>query len=164
MVGRPTRRCPWPAGAIPSCLLVAALLAMPWLSTSACRAAGRLSRRATGRTIRPWPTRMLHDVTFVDAQQGWAVGDRGVIWHTADGGHHWELQTSGVDCPLRPSSLSTLSMAWRRAARPGRSAMRSHGVWLETRDGGEHWRVDRNLLLAHGADDQIFRSLSTAGR
>src|SRR5215212_6554133 len=28
----------------------------------------------------------LTAVTFVDADRGWAVGDRGVIWHTGDGG------------------------------------------------------------------------------
>ena len=33
----------------------------------------------------------LADVCFVDAQRGWAVGDRGVIWHTADGGRRWQL-------------------------------------------------------------------------
>src|SRR5438105_1177842 len=42
----------------------------------------------------------LNDVTFVDPQQGWAVGDAGVIWHTTDGGQHWEQQSSGVDCRL----------------------------------------------------------------
>ncbi len=27
----------------------------------------------------------LADVAFVDRAHGWAVGDRGVIWHTTDG-------------------------------------------------------------------------------
>ena len=31
----------------------------------------------------------LTDVTFVDPDRGWAVGDRGVIWQTVDGGRHW---------------------------------------------------------------------------
>src|SRR5437868_1957139 len=38
----------------------------------------------------------LTAVTFVDADHGWAVGDRGVIWHTSDGGRTWKLQKSGV--------------------------------------------------------------------
>jgi photosystem II stability/assembly factor-like uncharacterized protein len=51
------------------------------------------------------PQEMLQDaeltaVTFVDADRGWAVGDRGVIWHTADGGRSWKLQQSGVTCRL----------------------------------------------------------------
>ncbi len=27
----------------------------------------------------------LNDICFVNAQHGWAVGDRGAIWHTSDG-------------------------------------------------------------------------------
>ena len=43
----------------------------------------------------------LHAVQFVDAQEGWAVGDEGVIWHTIDAGQHWERQPSGVRASLR---------------------------------------------------------------
>ena len=38
----------------------------------------------------------LSDVCFVDPQFGWAVGDRGTIWHTENGGRDWHLQQSGV--------------------------------------------------------------------
>src|SRR5437588_8077807 len=53
----------------------------------------------------PSPPEMLADaeltaVAFVDADRGWAVGDRGVIWHTKDGGRNWKLQNSGVACRL----------------------------------------------------------------
>ena len=34
----------------------------------------------------------LHDVRFVDAEFGWAVGDHGVVLHTSDGGQHWHRQ------------------------------------------------------------------------
>src|SRR5690554_5998048 len=34
----------------------------------------------------------LAEVCFVDARHGWAVGDRGAIWHTKDGGETWALQ------------------------------------------------------------------------
>ena len=40
----------------------------------------------------------LHDVTFVDADHGWAVGDRGAIWKTDNGGQSWTLVPSGVTC------------------------------------------------------------------
>ncbi len=43
----------------------------------------------------------LNSVYFVDAAHGWAVGDRGVIWHTDDGGAHWALQPSGTVCALQ---------------------------------------------------------------
>ena len=42
----------------------------------------------------------LADVTFVDALHGWAVGDHGAIWHTANGGEHWHPQHSPVRCSI----------------------------------------------------------------
>ena len=36
----------------------------------------------------------LADVFFLDRHRGWAVGDRGVIWHTSDGGR--ELGASAL--------------------------------------------------------------------
>jgi len=47
----------------------------------------------------------LADVCFVDRQRGWAVGDRGAIWHTEDGGKHWELQPSGATCRLESAAF-----------------------------------------------------------
>ena len=40
----------------------------------------------------------LTDVCFADAQNGWAVGDRGAIWHTADGGRNWRRQSAVGAC------------------------------------------------------------------
>src|SRR5688572_31522837 len=37
----------------------------------------------------------LADVYFADRMNGWAVGDRGVIWNTAEGGASWQQQASG---------------------------------------------------------------------
>ena len=42
----------------------------------------------------------LNDVFFVDPDRGWAIGDRGVIWSTEDGGRHWSLADSPVNCRL----------------------------------------------------------------
>ena len=59
------------------------------------------------RPTRNWPTSC-----FVDAEHGWAVGDRGVIWHTADGGAHWTLQNSGVDCRLAVGLFLDEKIGW----------------------------------------------------
>src|SRR5687768_3194520 len=40
----------------------------------------------------------LADVFFLNGASGWAIGDRGVISHTADGGATWREQDSGVSC------------------------------------------------------------------
>src|SRR5215471_11636596 len=42
----------------------------------------------------------LHAVQFIDREEGWAVGDEGVVWHTIDGGKNWERQPSGTRASL----------------------------------------------------------------
>jgi len=89
----------------------------------------------------------LHDVVFANPREGWAVGDRGTIWHTADGGQHWALQSSGVACPLYSVSFVNAQVGWAAGgmALPLRPA--STGVLLVTRDGGRHWNVVPKLVL-----------------
>src|SRR5262245_20228952 len=53
---------------------------------------------ATARAMRSDAT--ICDVSFVGPTLGWAVGDRGVIWHTEDGGATWRQQESNVACRL----------------------------------------------------------------
>ena len=43
----------------------------------------------------------LHAVQFVDGNEGWAVGDEGVVWHTIDGGKTWERQPTAARASLR---------------------------------------------------------------
>ena len=101
------------------------------------------------RTPRPpcgatpgWPT-----FCFVDAEQGWAVGDRGAIWHTDDGGRRWTPQDSGVSCSLLGVSLVDRDLGWAVGGFAHPYAHTSSGVVLWTRDGGRHWQHDPNLLL-----------------
>ncbi len=95
----------------------------------------------------------LAEVTFVDAAHGWAVGDRGAIWATTDGGERWRLQASGVDCRLSTVVFLDARRGWAAGGmtapgdRAGHGASVSQGVLLATRDGGEHWSQDRKLLL-----------------
>ncbi len=89
----------------------------------------------------------LNDIRFVDPQKGWAVGDRGVVLRTEDGGRRWQPQNSGVDC--------TLSSVWFHneqvgVAAGGFSHPYTHagsGVVLFTGDGGQTWTHNPNLQL-----------------
>ncbi len=47
-----------------------------------------------GGDLRNFEDAALYAVQFWDNREGWAVGDEGVIWHTIDGGAHWERQSS----------------------------------------------------------------------
>ncbi len=89
----------------------------------------------------------LTDVTFVTPEQGWAVGNRGVIWHTEDGGGHWQLQDSGVDCPLTCVQFLDARTGWAAGGVMQSQTHISQGVVLSTRDGGRHWSHDRKLPL-----------------
>jgi photosystem II stability/assembly factor-like uncharacterized protein len=124
-----------------------------WLSATAWGATGDQPRESQDPAL---ADAQLRDVTFVDGQQGWAVGDRGAIWHTTDGGHNWQLQVSGVDCPLSAVEFIDARHGFAAGGSTQPFSHASHGVWLETRDGGEHWRVDRNLLLPALRDIKFF--------
>lgn len=89
----------------------------------------------------------IHDIFFADVEHGWAVGDRGTIWHTSDGGEHWRLQKSGVDCRLTSVHFQDARVGWAAGGSTQPYTHVSSGVMLHTRDGGEHWTADRKLLL-----------------
>ena len=89
----------------------------------------------------------LADVCFVDARLGWAVGDRGVIWHTDDGGAHWRQQASQVDCRLSAVSFLNSKHGWAVGGFPQPACQATTGVLLRTRDGGAHWTCDHKVVL-----------------
>src|SRR5262249_58426907 len=107
--------------------------------------AALLAPAARAGELRNFEDAALHDVQFVDASVGWAVGDEGVIWNTIDGGQHWERQPSGVRGSLRSLHFLDPYVGWvagREELPEGGSA----GILLHTRDGGVSWR--RVLLNA----------------
>ncbi|QDU24062.1 YCF48-related protein [Urbifossiella limnaea] len=85
-------------------------------------------------------------VQFVDKDEGWAVGDDGVVWHSIDGGAHWERQKTGSRASLRGVHFQNPYTGWavgRLDAPNGVSA----GVMLKTADGGLTWEeVGVNVL------------------
>lgn len=89
----------------------------------------------------------LCDVCFLDPDRGWAVGDRGVIWHTRDGGRHWQLQTSPVACRLESVYFLDDRLGWIAGGGTQPYTHRSSGVLLRTRDGGQRWEEVPRLLL-----------------
>ena len=89
----------------------------------------------------------IADLCFVNAEQGWAVGDRGAIWHTADRGRNWQLQTSGVDCRLSSVFFLDAKTGWAAGGQTQPYARCSLGVVLRTEDGGQNWTAERKLLL-----------------
>lgn len=81
----------------------------------------------------------LRDVTFIDSNSGWVVGDRGVILHTDDGGLHWHQQQSSVNDRLESVHFIDPQIGWSVGGRAEPYTHRTSGLVLGTRDGGETW-------------------------
>lgn len=82
----------------------------------------------------------LHDITFTNSTSGWAVGDRGVIWHTDDAGTTWRQQQSPASSALNAVFFVDAHRGWAVGGecRPYSNATR--GVVLRTDDGGLTWK------------------------
>src|SRR5438034_7305947 len=96
--------------------------------------------------LRHFDDAALHAVQFVDAREGWAAGDEGVVWHTIDGGRTWDRQPTGVRASLRSLHFLNAYVGWAAGREELPLGAGSAGVLLFTRDGGERWqRVAMNL-------------------
>lgn len=89
----------------------------------------------------------INDLCFVSARRGWAVGDRGTILTTEDGGITWSPQVSGVDCPLYSVCFIDDNIGWAAGGTAQPYLHNGRGVLLTTRDGGRTWRHLDKLLL-----------------
>src|SRR5438309_10160041 len=105
----------------------------------ACALGAALALPARAKDLRYFNDAALHAVQFVDADEGWAVGDEGVVWHTIDGGKTWERQPTGVRASLRAVQFQSPYIGWV-AGREELPDGGSVGVLLYTRDGGLKWQ------------------------
>jgi photosystem II stability/assembly factor-like uncharacterized protein len=97
--------------------------------------------------LRHFDDAALYAVHFVDAQEGWTVGDEGVVWHTIDGGRNWERQPTGVRASLRSVYFLNPYTGWIAGREELAHGAGSVGVLLFTQDGGLKWqRVGRNVF------------------
>lgn len=75
-----------------------------------------------------------------DGQRGWAVGDRGVIVATADGGKTWQAQSSNTQEWLRSVTFPADDLrGW---------AVGGRGVIVATADGGKTWQAQASNTKA----------------
>src|SRR4051794_10271681 len=90
--------------------------------------------------LRNFEDAALHAVQFVDANEGWAAGDEGAVWHTIDGGRNWERQPTGVRASLRSLYFFNPYTGWAAGREELPNGGGSVGVLLFTQDGGLRWR------------------------
>ena len=80
------------------------------------------------------PRAYLLDVDFADASNGWAVGTRGAVRHTSDGGATWTAEAVGMGSVFGLVEAPTPSDAWVL----GRDR-RDRSAFLHTADAGATW-------------------------
>ena len=73
-----------------------------------------------------------NDFAFIDANNGWSVGDNGEILRTRDAGKTWTLQSSGVTARLTGVSFTDANNGWVAG---------EYGALLRTTDGGTRWTL-----------------------
>ncbi len=87
------------------------------------------------------PTReTLNRVCFADSLTGWAVGENGVILHTANGGETWQIQNSAITGNIADVFFLNDRFGWAIAWNITTPPLGS--ILLKTVDGGDHWRAD----------------------
>ena len=127
-----------------------------------CRGRGRLRAILIGalllttaqlvRAADQEPASFLDDaemtsVCFANPDRGWAVGDRGVIWHTRDGGRTWKLQSTPIKCRWEAVQFLDDNNGWVAGSITQPYSQLTKAVLLKTRNGGEQWTEVRTDTL-----------------
>jgi photosystem II stability/assembly factor-like uncharacterized protein len=107
---------------------------------AALLAGAALTGTVRGSDLRNFDDAALRAVQFVDGNEGWAVGDEGVVWHTIDGGTSWDRQPTGVRASLRSLHFLNPYTGWVAGREELPHGAGSVGVLLFTRDGGLKWQ------------------------
>ena len=99
-----------------------------------------------------WPVEFvddsdLHSVCFVDHQTGWAVGDRGLIVATQDGGATWRRQMCPTTARLNSVTFLDKQRGWIAAASVEPYSKAGRGTIVKTEDGGVSWQPLKRASL-----------------
>lgn len=144
---------PRPAGRRLTAACAVLLLAAHCLPLNARSAAeGGWERRPSGTLA--W----LHSVHFVDARKGWAVGGKGALLSTDDGGRSWRAARSPSDDTLRDIFFTDDRTGWIVCERDLfrlRTNDEQRSYLLKTEDGGATWR--RVELLKSDVNVRLVR-------
>ena len=91
----------------------------------------------------------LTDIYFLDVDRGWAVGDRGVILMTENGGRRWRQADCPINCRLESVFFIDEQRGWAVGGWAHPYTHKSSGVVLRTENGGRRWtRVPAATLPA----------------
>ncbi|WP_417849309.1 YCF48-related protein [Thalassoglobus sp.] len=101
----------------------------------------------------------LHDVTFVGNETGWAVGEKGAIWKTTNGGRSWTFIHAHPQLQsytLESVHFLTNRVGWISGGTVSQVGRVHQGIVLATTDGGETWTVQSHNQLPYLRTIQFF--------
>ena len=120
--------------------------------------AGSWSKQRTGSLA--W----LHAVYFLDQSRGWAVGSRGTLLSTADGGKSWKAKPQPTEDAIRDIYFADTLQGWLLCERniyDLRNNDEQRAYLMRTSDGGDHWK--RFNLRGVDVDTRLMRALFSNG-
>ena len=95
----------------------------------------------------PFSDTRLNDCCMVSLDEGWTVGDGGLILSTRDGGKTWNPIPSGVNLTLHAIAMKDKRRGLIVGGTIQLFSKRSQGVVLTTDDGGKTWKRIEQLEL-----------------
>jgi photosystem II stability/assembly factor-like uncharacterized protein len=85
-------------------------------------------------------TRDLKELSFIDAENGWAAGDSGTIVMTSDGGVSWIQQNSTTEFDIVDIEMVEGGFGWALSQQYPIDTNQTYGTeLLRTSDGGQTW-------------------------
>jgi len=105
----------------------------------------------TDFTSQSTPGGYFYDIHFINNQEGWVVGDGGVIGYTTDGGASWNTQTNPDTQALALYSVFFFDSdyGW---------VVGNNGLILQTSDGGTTWTIEAEGLTTEALRGIHFTS------
>lgn len=100
----------------------------------------------------------LHSVFFVDQHRGWAVGSRGTLLATGDGGKTWQAKSQPTLDVIRDIYFHDPLNGWivcERNVYELKANDEPRSYLMKTFDGGETWK----RVTVRGADGVILRAI-----
>jgi len=118
----------------------------------------------------------LHSVFFLDQKSGWAVGSKGVLLETVDGGVTWKVKTKPTEDSLQDIYFSDKRNGWlvcEANIYELKTKDQPRTYLLHTRDGGSSWervnvnggdnRVDSRVDSRSDIDTRLVRVIFSRG-
>jgi len=92
--------------------------------------------------VSPDPEAVVLDCSFVSGEEGWVIGQDGVIFHTRDGGASWSPQAAAIGAAVELTGVAFVDAqnGWATGASwPPTYGGKGWAVILHTTDGGSTW-------------------------